>query len=185
MATEKLIDFDGIEGDWRDSGEGGQFVMLVVPEADDWSTKCHVDVGIRLTRPDVCNTPNDLWAPFNHESNAHRHDLGHYLFNRANDARAVIQDASARPAWAKEFYRGFQYAEWARWAVRAHAEEELSTGVLAAVHLGSSQFSLWSESRGSYWTAGEGNLTLAGRDLFNSLANAFDVAPLLLTFLDT
>jgi hypothetical protein len=168
---------------FRDSGEGGQFVMLVVPEPENWSNNCHVDVGIHLNQPDVChNDPEGFWASYDHDANMTQHDLFQYLSHRQQDKEA---DVGENPEWAKKFYRGLQYREWGSWVLRANGWDYLSQSCLAAVHMGSSQFSLWDEEQGRYWLADHGHLTQPGKAVHESLQAAFGIEPILLTFLDT
>ena len=59
----ELVDFDlFFGGEWRDSGEGGQYVMLVVTQPETHRHNCYVDVSVELPYPDVCLTPNELWS---------------------------------------------------------------------------------------------------------------------------
>lgn len=183
--ASELINFPCPDGEWRDSGEGGQFVKLVVPQPDDWENYCHVDSAIVLTQPDVCHNPGELWAPYDYDAVMTQHDVFRYMRRRREDQQAVVQDAQAAPAWAKEFHQGIDYQKWGSWAIRALDPEYLSTAMLAAVHLGSSGHSLWSERQSCYWLADEAALTEAGQRVADSLHVAFGIKPLLLTFLDT
>lgn len=178
----ELIRFPDPTEDWRDSGEGGQFVMLVVPEPDDWANNCHVDVQIMLSQPDVCHTPNDFWPPYNHDSSMMQYDLHQYLRRREEDQSA---NGGLVPEWAREIHRGINYREWGSWVLRAKAWDDVSKSMLAAVHMGSSHYSMWSETGGHYWTASEDDLTTEGRAIKSSLKAAFGIEPVLLTFLDT
>lgn len=186
MSTSELVEFLPYHAEgWRDSTEGGQFVMLAVPKPEEWPQFCHIDVSILLTSPDVCQTPNDLWQPYDHQANMAEHELYRYLSIRSSDTRGVLQDVKELPPWAKEFSQGFRYREWANWAARAWGWDRMSASCLAAVHLGSSSWSMWNESQGRYWTASLDDLTERGKNVYDSLYAAFEIEPLLLTFLDT
>lgn len=180
-----LIEFPHPTADWTDSGEGGQFVMLVVPEPDGWTNSCCVDVQIMLSQPDVCHTPNDFWPPHDSKGFLAQQGLHQYLRYREQDAQMVVQDATATPSWAGRLPRGINYREWNSWVLRAKSWDDVSKGVLAAVHMGSSHYSMWSETGGHYWTASQDDLTREGRAIRDSLQGAFEIEPVLLTFLDT
>lgn len=183
----ELVTFDLFTGgEWRDSFEGGQYVMLIAPESPDYRHNCHVDVNIQLSMPDVCQSENDLWVNRDHgETWRHSGDLYHYLRNRAEETTGVITDKPA-PEWYKRFRGGRpDYREWARWALRAISPEDLSRSVLFAAHLGSSPHSMYNETGGFYWTATLENLTDTGRALYDVVKATYGVEPLLLTFLDT
>lgn len=183
--NKELVNFPSPTDGWRDSYEGGIFTMLVVPEPEGWANNCCVDVNILLTAPDCPQNPSDLWEPYDHEVKIHAYEVYQYLSGRAGDTSVEFPDARQRPVWARGFRQGFRYREWANWAIRARGPESLSAGVLAAMQLGSSQFSLWSDEQGRYWTASKDDLTPAGTVLYDSLASAYGIKPLLLTFLDT
>lgn len=160
---------------WRDSGEGGQYVMLVVPEPEaGHDTECCVDVSTflrlprpanrvdtALTYPDVCHTQNDLWTRegyldgFRESGDAYKH------FSEGDDTRL------------------------AGWALRVISPGELSRPVLASVMLGSNGQSRFSESHGVYWVATHADLTFRGKLLYDTLKSFYQTEPLLLTFLDT
>lgn len=158
--NSELINFPG-EGYWEDSGEGGQYVMLVIPMPNDYTFHCSVDMSILMTRPDVCHTPNELWEPY------HYHTSG---YKKSIQAAEVLRDVGE--------------SDLAQWACQRYSHDELSTSVLAAVHLGSSCRSLVNGTVG-YWTASYDDLTSAGRILWDTLKNVYGVEPMLLTFLDT
>lgn len=159
---------------WEDSGEGGQYVMLVVPEPLEHNDNCSVDVStfLRLpkpanrvdtvlTYPDVCHTPNELWERqgyldgFRESGDAYRH------FTELRDQRL------------------------AQWAIRSTNPGELSCPVLASILLGSDCQSRWSNQHGAYWVASHDDLTFRGKLIYDTLKNLYQTEPLLLTFLDT
>lgn len=147
---------DGLE----DSGEGGLFVIMVVPEPENWSNECHVDVHAMLTHPNVCLSAarSDLWEPYDYKQSC-----GH-LYRKLSD---------------------LDMQEEAQWVLRASAPQDFSVPMLASVLLGSTMQSLWSEREGGYWVAGHDDLTVKGRMLSGILKSTYDVEPLILTFLDT
>jgi hypothetical protein len=188
--NEGLLTFPSCDdGRYTDSGEGGQYVMLAVPAPEGYVDNCCVDVSISLSLPDVCNSPTDLWDEYHRNEDRgkwrHQGDIYRYLTRRAEDATSVTQDATVTPPWVREFHHGLEYKEWASWVIRAIDHDHLSRHVLAAVHLGSSCHSLWNESAGRYWVASETDLTASGALLRYTLKSAFNVEPVLLTFLDT
>lgn len=170
-----LLNFPECDGrPWTDTFEGGQYVLLVVPEPDDQYHNCHIDVGtfLRLpkpqnrvdtvmTYPDVCHTPNDLWTEDGYLDG----------FKESGEA-----------------YRRFLYSgdeDLARWALSSCPAGLLSKPVLATVLLGSSSQSRYSDEHGHYWTASYADLTFRGRLIFDTLKSLYGTKPLLLTFLDT
>lgn len=159
---------------WHDTGEGGQYVMLVVPTPEDHDDNCSVDVSTYLrlpkpanrvdtvlTYPDVCHTPNDLWSRegylegFRESGDAYRH------FIELGDEKL------------------------ASWAIGATSGGLYSHPVLASILLGSDGQSRYSDVHGTYWTANHGDLTFRGRLIFDTLKSLYRTEPLLLTFLDT
>jgi hypothetical protein len=150
---------------YRDTGEGGVFVLLAVPEPSGYSHGCHVDVSINLSAPDAClnsDLRNAVWQPFDY------HKSGYKKAFQAKDAL----DAAGQP-------------ELGAWALQTTSPDDWSANLLAAVHLGSSPHSLWSEQQGAYWTATVDDLTDAGLALHDGLRAAFGVEPVLITCLDT
>lgn len=149
---------------WRDAGEGGMFVWLVVPAPNHPRHECHVDSTLHLTSPDVLITKDtaELWVPY----------------RRHRDSDAHLQEEAKGALWAagKE--------ELANWTDRVMNADEMSTDLLAAVFLGSTMTCPVHEQAG-WWEAGYGDLTQAGKVLFDTLKAAFKVEPLILTFLDT
>ncbi len=172
--TELLI-FPGCDGaPWEDTGEGGQYVKLVVPEPPNQDHNCCVDVStfLRLPKPanrvdtvlsypDVCHTPVELWSRDGYMDG----------FRESGDAYKHFSDQGNERL--------------ARWALSTQSEGQFSTPVLASVMLGSSSSSRFADRYGVYWTATHADLTFRGRLLFDTLKSFYGVEPLLLTFLDT
>lgn len=159
---------------WHDTGEGGQYVMLVVPTPEDHDNECCVDVStyLRLPKPvnrfdtvlsypDVCHTRNELWTRegylegFRESGDAYKH------FTAAGNERL------------------------ARWALHTQSDGQFSVPVLASILLGSDSQSRYSDPHGCYWTAHHDDLTFRGRLIYDALKSTYHVEPLLLTFLDT
>lgn len=169
-----LLTFPECDGaPWEDTGEGGQYVMLVVTKPESHDDNCCVDVSAYLrlpksnrvdtvmTYPDVCHTPNDLWERegymdgFRESGDAYRH------FTKAGDERL------------------------AGWALHTVNPGELSRPVLASILLGSDGQSRHADQHGSYWVAGHADLTFRGRLIYDTLKSLYHTEPTLLTFLDT
>jgi hypothetical protein len=147
----------------RDSGEGGLFVVMVVPEPEEGvNHNCSVDVQILMTRADVCvsSRERDFWAHNSRESWNSKTELDQHIAKTGN-------------------------IDWKRWMFHAYSGTDLSFPMQAAVHLGSTGMSLYDEHKGSYWNATKEDLTPAGKALYEALKAAYGVAPVLLTFLDT
>ena len=147
----------------RDVGEGGMFVMMVVPYPDNRFDNCLVDAAVLVTRPTICLNPEgeQIWT-------GHRKAPGW-------QAGHEIQDV----------LRQYRNEKWDRWIAAAHGGEDLSREMLAVIFLGSTDHSLWSSHESAYWTATPDDLTPDGKMFFRSLKRMFDVDPILLTFLDT
>lgn len=161
METKNLVNFD-VPGDHlEDSGEGGLFAIMVVPEPEGYDTMCHVDAKTVILRPDVCVSEhrNALWEPWEH--------------GRMTNGKAYQQLTQA----------GME--ELARWALMTTSDHDLSLPLLASAFLGSTCHSLWNARQSAYWTAGVDDLTEQGKTLYDSLKAAYGVEPLILTFLDT
>jgi hypothetical protein len=160
-----LITFPDPVFPFEDSGEGGLYVMAVIPEPEGWKNRCHVDVSVslHLSEPDVClnSEQRDLWA-FAEDARA-----SHQKQQRASDMLRKQDKDLAAHIW--------QLASW----------DAFSLPLLAAVQLGSTQHSLWNSAEGQYWTAQQSDLTPGGRFLLGGLWGAFGIEPVLLTFLDT
>lgn len=159
---------------WHDMGEGGQYVMLVVPQPYDHYDNCAVDVStyLRLPKPasrvdtvlsypDVCHTPNELWQRDGYLDGFRESGDAYKQFTAAGDERL------------------------ARWALHTTNPGELSRPVLASILLGSDGQSRYNDAHGVYWTATHADLTFRGRLIFDTLRSLYHVEPLLLTFLDT
>jgi hypothetical protein len=158
-----LIHFPNPVEPYRDTGEGGLYVVLAVPEPRGHRYNCHVDVLINMGSPDATiSDTGDLWAP-----GAQRGDG----WQNAMDAQDALRKAGRD--------------DLATWATRViDPETEQSVDLLAAVHLGSTPHSLWNDQAGRYWEAGVEDLTEHGRALHAALEAAYG-APRILTFLDT
>jgi hypothetical protein len=161
----QMVNFPGVGSGYEDSGEGGLFVMMLVPKPEDWQDNCHVDVvtDVRLTRPDVCVSveSRELWVPWEHRKSD---------FDKQSEAHRVLTE-QGKP-------------ELASWAMRARNWDEFSVSLLASVHMGSS-VSSWCHPQDSYWEATTEDLTGEGQMLRVGLKSVFGIEPLLLTFLDT
>jgi hypothetical protein len=161
--AEELVKFPGWGSDrCRDSGEGGLFVMLFIPEPESWSHGCHVDVVIEATRPDVMVYPREtaLWQPYDHDKSMTEYQV--YDVLKEHGKRGMLG-----------------------WVASARSAEDTSVPMLVAMHLGSTPGSFWDEQYSEYWRATPEDLTPEGRVLFNSLEAAYGIHPILATFLDT
>lgn len=159
---------------WRDTGEGGQYVLLAVPVPGDHADNCCVDVAtylrlpkpanrpdVVMSHPDVCHTPNELWS------------------------RKGYLDGSRESYDAYRHFTGVGNERLARWALHAQSSGQFSEPMLASILLGSDGESRYSDAHGTYWTASYADLTFRGRLLYDIMRGLYGVEPLLLTFLDT
>lgn len=160
--TVNLVNFPGLDN-YEDSGEGGLFVMLVVPVPDGYTNNCCVDVQIMMSSPDACvGDSGELWERYNYATSGYQKSME-----------------------AREIFKKSDRQDLVRWALRVRSADEFSQEVLASMHIGSSPLSLWSDRQGQYWAARRENLTDAGKVLYDTLHVAYGVEPVLLTFLDT
>lgn len=170
----ELVKFPGWDDPgYRDSGEGGLFVMLFVPEPEGWTDNCHVDVAIEATRPDVLvhpRTKDGLWSRWDSNSPDSDWRIQQKLYDLLRE--------HGRP-------EGNDPNPMMRWVMTARSYDDLSANMLVAMLLGSTSGSFYSEHNSSYWYATPENLTEAGRALYDGIKAAYSVDPILATFLDT
>jgi hypothetical protein len=168
---EPLVNFpDFCPIGYTDMGEGGLYSMLVVPEPEDWTNNCHVDVQTFLTRPDAPVTADlnrQVWEPSNHGADGDWMIQSRVLTHFGRDKGECADNA----AW--------------QWVARVTNPSDLSYACLASVFLGSIPWSLYNEHEGHFWYAQYEDLTQAGKAVYNGLKAAYGVEPLLFTFLDT
>jgi hypothetical protein len=173
----ELVRFpNGIE--WKDTAEGGMYVVLAVREPSDWSDNCMVETyttvqrnlpkdvkrstTVRMSHHDVAisDAAKDLWEPHDYQS----------IELQENAAKAL---------------RGKGMAAEARWVDHANHWDDFSVSMLATAFLGSTSRSLWHKQSGGYFEATYDNLTYQGTVLYEVFKNAYGVEPVILTFLDT
>ena len=163
----QMVNFPLPDDQWEDSGEGGLFVIMVVPRPEGWSHDyCHIDVvaDIRLNRAD-CNVSaaaRDLWEPWEF---------------RKNDCDK--QDK------AVDFLKDAGEDELAHWALQARNWDDFSVSMLAALHVGSTCHALLNRRTRRGWEARPEDLTEQGQAIRATMTTAFGIRPTLLTFLDT
>lgn len=163
MSSVDLVNFP-IDGRWEDSGEGGLYVLLVAPEPDDWADSCHRDVSIMMTLPDVVLTPEakGFWQSCDYRTSG---------FTRSIEAAKIFKEMK-RP-------------DLDRWAMWTSSPEDFSRAMVAAMVVGSTPCSLYSERDGHYFDATYEDLKPEGKALFDGLRGAYGIEPVLITFLDT
>jgi hypothetical protein len=162
---DALITFTRDDGEtYEDSGEGGIYVELLVPEPEVWKHNCTIDGGvIEVSRPDsLVHQTDDLpiWAPWDSMGDHHDFEIQELLQNsgRRDLVRRVI---GSRPTM------------------------DSSTPMLAALHLGSTSHGLRNVRTGQQWAAEYEDLTILGKMLYNTLKSAYDIEPVIVTMLDT
>ena len=173
--ADQMVEFPYENAEWRDSGEGGLWTMLIVRKPDEHWFNCSVDTGVYVGEPDVC--------------------VSHGRYNQHGKNRGlwVDPDNESRQNWWRSMSRVHQdeqfksddYLWLRRLVAQARTPWDQSDEVLAAVHMGSTPCSLYSEHRSSYFVAGYEHLTQNGKTIFDGLRLAFGAAPELYTFLDT
>jgi hypothetical protein len=181
---EEMINWPGGDASYTDSGEGGLFAWMLVPEtlsngeaygANIYGNYCHVDVAaylsrprVMLTRPDVCVSPEGrkVFEPYRHRDSWFDHSMA---LDKRLDLNVEV-DADRRLKRA---------------LISTMGQDDISVPMLATVFLGSTGASLYDERQGAYFTAVKENLTPLGLTIYNRFQQAFGVDPVLLTFLDT
>jgi hypothetical protein len=180
---EDMINWPGTL-DYEDSGEGGLFAWMIVPEfissgeaygANVYGNNCHVDVDAYLSRPrvmlkspDVCVSPEGrkVFEPYNHRDS---------WFNQS-----MRLDRMVREYLGEDRERGLRQG-----LIQSLGADDISVPMLASVFLGSTGQSLYSHRQGGYFAVTKNDLTLNGKTLYNAFQQAFGVDPIILTFLDT
>jgi hypothetical protein len=181
---EEMVNWPVEVDRYSDSGEGGLFAWMIVPEslsdgeaygANTYGNYCHVDVTaylsrprVMLTRPDVCVSPGGRKV---FEAYAHRDSWFDYQmqldkrldFNIELDADRKLKRA----------------------LISTLGQDDISVPMLATVFLGSTGASLYDERGGGYFNVTKGALTPAGLKQYNHWQEVFGVDPIILTFLDT
>lgn len=147
-------------GVYEDSGEGGLYVMMVVPEPNGFRHNCHVDGIITISEVDVEVTNSGLWRQ-------------PWVDSPDSENRRRLDDivwTADRDLWV--------------WSTRLVNTDDASTPLLFAAHIGSTPESLWNADDG-YFRANRDDLTEAGRALYESVKAAYGIDPVLVTCLDT
>jgi hypothetical protein len=151
---------------WRDTYEGGLFVMLFVPQSEGFEHECHVDVEIIASSPDaMVSEGRELWPGRYH----HRERMGR--MEKKSSVAAVLRE-QGEP--------GMEV-----WAWNAVDHDDYSVRMLAAVHLGSTHEALYSTCGHGMWSAVYEDLTQAGKTLYDTLKAVWGTEPVICTFLDT
>lgn len=173
--ADQMVVFPTESDEWRDSGEGGLWTMLIVRKPDEHRFNCSVDTGIFVGEPDVC---------VSHGRHNRRGKNSSLWADADNEHRTAWWRAQTRVHQDKEF-KSDDYLWLRRLVAQARTPWDQSDEVLAAVHMGSTPCSLYSERHGSYFIAGYEHLTQNGKTIFDGLRLAYGAAPELYTFLDT
>lgn len=158
----QMVNFPSPGDSYRDSGEGGMFVMMAVPEPDGFSHNCHVDGTIVISAVDVDVTRSCIWESYDyHSSNRQRRRQMEEVLKKNGDDDLRI------------------------WSSMLLLPEDFSDSLLFAAHMGSTHHSLWNEEMGVYFTAVKEDLTYEGRLLYEATKRAYGSQPILITCLDT
>lgn len=177
---QEMVTWPDPTGSFRDSGEGGLFAWLIVPEAlssgeaygaNVYGNNCHVDVSaylsrprVMLTSPNVCVSPerSKIFTPYQHRDS---------WFDHTRELLERLDKAGDRPL-KQALYRSM-------------GADDVSVPMLAAVFLGSTHHSLYDETAGAYFRVRFEHLTQQGKQVYEALRLVYGVDPLILTFLDT
>lgn len=172
--------------DYEDSGEGGLFAWMIVPEyigdgepyataANTYGNNCYVDVNAYLSRPrillnspDVCvsSEGRKVFMPWKHRDSWF--DQSQTIDKRLKLDPNTEEGRTLRMALLKTL-----------------GADDISVPMKASVFLGSTSQSLYSSRQGGYFEVTKNDLTLTGKTLYNGFQQAFGVDPIILTFLDT
>jgi hypothetical protein len=180
---EELVNWPGTL-DLTDSGEGGLFAWMIVPEAmtdgdvpgpNVYGNNCHVDVTaylsrprLMINRPDVCVSPecSQVFVPYEHRNSWFDHSMT--LEKLVTAAEGEGETSPLRRALFGTL-----------------GQDDLSVPLLVAVFLGSTHQSLWDARLGRYFQVTKETLTLPGQALYSGFQAVYGVDPVILTFLDT
>lgn len=178
---QEMINWPTADKRYQDSGEGGLFAWMVVPEAvtdgdaagaNVYGNNCCVDVSgylsrprAMITRPDACVSPErvKLYEPYDYR-------------NSWFDQQRKIEEALGGPQANASLVRAVR---------QTMGSDDLSVPLLASTFLGSTCLSLWDEQAGAYFAAGFEHLTDPGKRIYEAQREAYGVEPIILTFLDT
>jgi hypothetical protein len=179
---QEMVNWPGPFDSYHDSGEGGLFAWMVVPEAtsdgEDLAPNvagynCHVDVEAYLSRPRVALRAPDVCISADRVKVYEPHDYKNGWITRSMELDRLIQQ---QPGDHRELRRA---------VIQSLGSDDLSVPMLAAVFLGSTCHSLWDERMSSYFEVTPDSLTEGGKALYNGFQAAYGVDPMILTFLDT
>lgn len=160
--VNQLIEFPEAGDAWTDTGEGGMYVMAVVPRLDD-GDKCVIENFIVLTRPEAAvSSLADFWL----------------------DPEGAAEEERAQSHAARLLERE-GYAAQAAMVRSLESQSSFSVPVMGAIDLGSTGLTLTATDGSGFWEAGLDDLTPTGVLAVNCLRSRAGVEPRLLTFLDT
>lgn len=178
---KELVNWPETGHRYRDSGEGGLFAWMMVPEAISSGeahgpeaagfNNCYVDVSaylsrprIMLNRPDVCVSAQGR--------NVYTHwDFKNSWFQRSKEiGQRLDPDKDYRLKQALH---------------QAMGSDDISVPMLASIFLGSTCHSLWDETLGCYFEVSHPYLTQDGKLQYELWQRVYGVDPIILTFLDT
>ena len=180
------VNFPVNDQEYKNSGEGGLFVLLVVP--DEWPVdfmECHGNTNY------VMYNENLVGADVEEECDCdeceslvlvglERRGVEHYHFpsmdEREFNYRPHIHDGGKRlhfPLIKVD-------------APKFNPDPYLSVSYLAIVNLGSTSWSGWNEEKGNYFVCTYNDLNEEGKTLYNSIKTLYPKGKLVLqTWLDT
>lgn len=179
---QEMINWPSAFGEYHDSGEGGLFAWMAVPEAmtdgdvpgpNVYGNNCHVDVSAYLSRPRIMlNTPDVCVS---------------------SERRKVFPPYDYRDGWLQQSMRLDRLIKehlgddrgLRRGLIQSLGADDISVPMLAAMFLGSTCHSLYSDSQGMHFEVTKDDLTPGGRTLYNAWQAVYGVDPVILTFLDT
>lgn len=180
---QEMVHWPAPTGWHSDSGEGGLFAWMVVPEtassgeaveANVFARNCHVDVSAYLSRPRVMLTRPDVCVSAEGRKVFEPYDYDDAWLNRALDLGKLLDE-----------HKGPEDARLRRALIQTMGSDDVSVPMLAAVFLGSTSHSLWDEAAGQYFEVTFAHLTQDGKLLYELWQRVYGVEPVLLTFLDT
>jgi len=164
--TRGYVNFPVDDPRYKNTGEGGMFVRLVVEEKENkgWMVCCgglqHIQYDECLVADDVCPPPQRL--PRNIDSLP------------PEEVDRILKETQIYPVEAHHFPL-LKDGSWG------------SVGYLSIITLGSTGWSGWDNETDDYWHCTYGDLTEEGRSLYDSLKNLYgeDCQIYLQTWLDT
>lgn len=173
-----FVNFPTQDESYRDSKQGGMFVMLTVCEKDKaWPTCIINHVSVWMDESfvgDDVSPPNQYWeVPVSHEEFEEWNKPESWARRLpAENFHFPYLRMKKHPQMSRQFGKAYKY---------------ISIEYLAAIVIGTTGWSGWNEEKKEYWKCSYDDLNPAGQDLYQSIEELYgpDCQIYLQTWLDT